>query len=235
MVHSDADKLWLSLAHETTPLFDPLENCKESDLPMFLAHLETICTWRRHLDWNNPYSQIASDAFDIELYSVTEPGNTTDDAPTVRLDWRNMPVAFEYNSKEGVLYRPAFQLKVRNTGERALWFSLLYFGCDYSITNALLPKQLLAKGEAVWASEVFEGHTYRTIPLEIGGNLMMRGIKQIDEFFKVIISTEELDTDSLCQGGVSTAHAASHRQLGFRNETQLRDWRGIEIWIKIMA
>lgn len=229
VVRFDAGSLWLSRTHDTTPLFGRVENCGQADLPAFMARMETVGAWRLRLERHNPYSQIGNDEFAIELYAVIEPGNVSDDAPTVLLDSQQAPVLFQYAEQNGVAHKPAFQLKVRNTGTRPLWFGLLYFGCDYSISNALLPKQLLAGGEEAWASDVFQGYAYRTIPLEIGGDFLAKGVTQIDEFFKLVVSTDELDTDLLCQQGLG----APHRQLGFRQESRQRDWRCVEVCVRV--
>ena len=82
------------------------------------------------------------------------------------MDWQN-PIPFSYEKKDGKWHAPAFRLKITNSGMTKLWFSLVYFGKDFSISNNLLPMHSLDRTESVWASEIYKGQEYQTIPLSI--------------------------------------------------------------------
>ncbi len=83
------------------------------------------------------------------------------------VDWQAGPIAYRYFKNGPTPLLPALQLRIRNTGHRPLWVGLLYLGADFSITNALLPKEALGPGETIWALDTNSGYPFRTIPLRI--------------------------------------------------------------------
>jgi hypothetical protein len=223
---------------EILPTFSKVQGMQEEDIKktytaLILKPRETKVLWQQHLDNNNPYSQITDEAISMKLFQVLEPHNLSDDVPTAFVSCQNAPAVFRYT--DGKKERPpAFQLKISNTGQHPLWCSLLYFGWDYSISNALLPKQMLAPGEEVWAREVFEGHLYKSIPLQISAKDMANRVTQITEFLKMIVCTDELDTDLLCQPGINADPSPPLRHLGLALEKRQRDWKAWTIRIQIV-
>lgn len=135
---------------------------------------------------------------------------------------------FPYFQRDGAFLKPAFQLQLRNTGQRTLWVGLLFLGSDFSMTNALIPKQALGPGEEIWASDVADGYPYRTIPLQIDDSRLAA----IDEYFKVFISTEELHTDMYNQKGLG-AGADAHRAIALRQQPPEKDWAAKTVAVRV--
>jgi hypothetical protein len=232
LIHARDTALWLSLPYNDLPLFQPVQGYDESAALLFLNQTEVVAAWQQRLILEHPDSSIEAGETEIQLYRITEPGNMEDTALSELVNLQNMPIRFEYSMIDGVAYQPAFQFRVRNNGHRALWFSLLYFGCDYSISNVLLPQQMLSPGEEVWASDIVDSYPYRTIPLQIDDNYQTQGVKSILEYLKLIICTEALNTDLLCQEGLKSDDGA-HRQLCLRKKPTQRDWKCVTLEIKI--
>lgn len=236
-IHARDNALWMTRLCEERPLFQRVRGYDPAAIKVLLKRIEVVANWRQILDLSNFSTGILDEEIAIVLYRVVDPGNEENDAPVEVVD-RSRPADFFYVEKGRQWYKPAFQMKIRNTGRRPLWISLLYFSCDFSITNQLLPKQLLAPGEEAWAQDVFEGEVFRTIPLAFDEAYRQQGIKFIEEYFKLLICTEELNTDSFNQKGLDpdTGSVSPTRSLDLRCRTQpeKRDWRAKEIKIAII-
>lgn len=235
IIHVDNEKVWISTKLEIKPLFPPLypENYQENSIITFISNTYRIHRWHKYLALNNPHSQIESTEYEFQLYKITEAGNLNDDAPASLINWQESPVTFEYTSLNSIHCSPAFQLKIKNTTNRPLWFCVLYFSCDYSISNALLSKKLLSPNEETWAFETFKNNIYKTIPLNINDQQIDAGVRQVDEYFKIIISTEEPDSDLICQEGIILSYTEPYRNMGFQSKHRQDDWKYEDIWIRI--
>nr|WP_044234076.1 hypothetical protein [Haliscomenobacter hydrossis] len=128
-----------------------------------------------------------------------------------------------------------FKLKIKNTGYRTLWVSLLYLSEDFGISNVLLPKQALNAGEEVNAADVVNGFPYFVIPLRLEEHHSAKGIHAIEECLKVIISTEEFNTDLFNQKGLPPDEEPMRptRAVGRVKDVVTKDWRTLEIWVRI--
>ena len=151
------------------------------------------------------------------------------------VDWRK-PTLFPYVQANGNWHKPAFQLKIKNTGHRQLTVSLLYLGENFSITNQLIQAQILEPDQEVWALDHADGRTYITIPLQLEDHYLQAGIETIPEFFKVIVCTEPFDTDRFNQSGIPwrvPSAAGVTRALAGRGQIEKPDWQYFEIPILI--
>lgn len=229
LVHAREGAYFLSRSHDFTPLFQRTTGYTEASAADFLKKLDKVANWQQLLDLNNPGTNIGYSEIEIELYRVTEPGNETDDAPVERVDWQAGPAVYTYTN---ATIKPAFQLKLRNTGHRPIWVSMLYLGNDFSITNQLLPKVLLGSGQEMWVQEIFKGQTYRTIPLRIDEIFHRQGITAVDEYMKILHSTEELNTDMYYQKGL-TADVESTRLAGRGDAITGSDWAAKTVWVRV--
>lgn len=232
-IHARDHRLWLSRGQDPLPLADAIAGYEESSRIRLFDQLEAVASWRQVLDLDNPDTGIGEGDLELSLYRVTEPGNEDDNAPVALQDRHAAPVEFKYEQVGSEWKKPAFQLKIKNTSQRTLWCSLLYFGADFSITNALLPKQALNPGEEVWALDIQEDYSYRTIPLQLDASFAARGLTAIDEYLKVLVCTEELDTDLFCQAGWTPDAPVGHRTLDLRRRPAKKDWRSLDLWLRI--
>ena len=235
LLHAVDGALFLSRLHDYAPLFRRVPGYDEAAALFFLQKLETIAAWRQVLDLHHPDTQIRDEEITLDLQRVTEAGNDSNDAPTEAVDWRVPPVLFPYLDKDGKLQPPGFKLKIKNTGRRALWVSLLYLSEDFGISNVLLPKQALNPGEEANAADVVNGFPYFVIPLRLEERHQTKGIHAIEECLKVIISTEEFNTDLFNQKGLPPDEAPLRptRAVGRVRDVVTKDWRTLEIWVRI--
>lgn len=228
LVHARDRALWISRLHNARPLFQRAQGFDETAIEHFLRQMETVASWQQALNLDNPAGGIRDAEIAVELYRVTEPGVEEDDAPVELVDWQTGPVLYRYSRVQEKSVEPDFQLKIRNTGHRTLWVGLLYLGSDFSIDNALCPKQALEPGQEVWALDHFKGYPYRTIRLQIDED----GVSAVDEYLKVLIGTEELDTDLFRQKGL-TADTAPRRGFGRVRQPEQPDWAAKTLHLRI--
>lgn len=225
-VHAKDQHLWLTREEEEEPCFPALESFTKNALADFIQRMEIVVKWQMALELQNGARTIGQNDISIELYRVTEPGNTEDTAPVEKVETMESPAIFKYAQS----LNPAFQLKLRNNSLRPLWVGLLYLGSDYSVTNEILPKRCLEPNQEVWATDLFENYYYRTIPLQIEQN----DRNTIDEYLKIIINTEEFNSDSLCQKGMPPVTTDVLRAYGrLRGKEPVRDWTTRMIALRI--
>lgn len=249
LVHAREQSLYLTRGMELRPLFPPAGLHAGSPPDDFLKALDKVARWQQVLELDNPASSIQEGDLEVCLYRVTDPGNEENDAPVEQLELEGARLLFPYALKGNTWRRPAFQLKVKNTGQKTLWVSLLFMGSDFSISNKLLPGKALAPGEEAWATDVYDNFPYQTIPLEMEAHykaylddylrqMRSRGQQPDEEVLdallcnedclKLIVCTEEFSTDALTQKGVAEEPA---RVQGRRRMLEKPDWTTIEIWL----
>ncbi len=237
LVRAKDNVLSLHKLQDDRPLFQRVPGYDAAAIKIFLARLEVVANWRQILELTNTQSAIKNEEITTMLFCVTEPGNYENNARVALANGQEV-ADFYYTFENAQWHKPAFQLKVTNTGQRPLWVSLLYLGHDFSITNQLLPKQMLAPGEEVWAQEIVGAEIFRTISLHIEDAFLAQGIQSIEEYFKLLICTEELNTDAFNQQGLApdTGAASPLRSLDLRSRIrpEKRDWQAREIVVRIV-
>ncbi|MCB0832474.1 MAG: caspase family protein, partial [Bacteroidetes bacterium] len=231
IIHAKDGAYFLSGLNDDRPIFQRVLNYTQETANIFLKDLEHVAKWQQVLNLYNPDTGIRDGEVKIELKRLSAARKVEemdDDAPMEVVDWQSEPAVFSYINNGGSLYKPALQLRICNTGFRPLWFSVLYLGSDFSVMNRLLPKQVLAPGEETWALDNASGFPYRTIPLQIDDERMA----SVNEFIKIIVSTEELDTDMHNQKGL-VADRGDKRAVVLRQSPKEKDWMTKTIGIQI--
>lgn len=231
LVHAREGAYFLSRTHDVTPLFQRVPGYNETSAVSFLRKLDAVANWQQVLKLHNPDTGIRDSEIDIQLFRLMEArrdDEMDDDVPVEPVDWKAGFAMFSYFQKDGAFLKPAFQLQLRNNGNRTLWVGLLYLGSNFSMTNALIPKQALGPGDEVWASDVVDGYSYRTIPLQIDDSRLAA----IDEYLKVFISTEELNIDMYNQKSLA-ADTDTHRAIGWRQQPQEKDWAAKTVAVRV--
>ncbi len=225
LVHAEENQYWLSRLKDPFPLFKKVDSYGEQQADFFLKQIETVAKWEQVRLLDNPETGIGPEEIQLEFYIITAPGDYAENAPKELADWWNHPV-LAYGRRGEAWYYPAFQLKVRNSGLRPFWFSALFLCSDFSITNRLLPKQLLEPGQEDWARMVAGAYSNATIPVLVEDILYQQDIQVIDEHLKVIITTEEPNTDLFFQEGLEPDPGSSRkkRALVFRHQPEEDDW-----------
>lgn len=221
--------LQLTLPDQERPVFRRVEGYTDDSATMFLNAVEHVAKWRNLIDLSNPRSSIRDDEFEITLYQLKEAGNHEDDDPAAAVDWREATV-FNYDKIDGEWEMPAYRMKIKNTGNRALYVSAAYMSDNFGITNTFLPQKELNPGEEDWMVDIVEEedgsrYPYRTIPLYVDDSYHSWGITEIHEFIKVFVSTDpELNTDGYNQEGLEF-DTAKHKGAGRRkSKPKKHDW-----------
>ena len=152
-----------------------------------------------------------------------------------QLAWQDHPV-LPYTSINGRLYPPSFQIRIKNTSLRPLWFSLIFLGVEFEITNQLLPKTYLAPEQETWATFKEEDFDSRTIPLLIQDKFLERGIYRVHDYLKIFVSTAEFSTDVLNQEGLSKIYREipTKRPGRRRRRIELLDWTCFDIALEVV-
>ena len=187
------------------PLVEQIIGFNEETAEKAIDNLEHIARWNRILETSNPMSSIHSDAVRMELYPLSE----------------NFPIpvsqggaVFTYRKSDGAAGLPRFRLKIINTSHRRLYCTLLYMSSQFAIYTQLFPEGgiWLDSGTEAWAingkiftAEVADGH------ISFGRN-------EVNEIFKLIVSTEEYKSGTLRQ-----------KELNVPKEAQ-KDIMGVELF-----
>ena len=222
LIHAE-DGAFFLLKNSEEQLISPLRQYSIDEAESFVIEIEYILKWFHVLLMNNPFSSINDSELSIVFNRVTEVGNYENDAKTESVSWKT-PTLFKYNILNRQWKYPAFQINIKNTSSRQLSISLLSLAHDYSITNQLIPIQILEPGHDVWALDVQNGKSYITFPLEIDDEYIDMGVETVEEYLKLIVCTEPFETNRLNQKGIPQK-SYSNRKLASRDSINKPDWQ----------
>ncbi|MEN9610173.1 MAG: hypothetical protein RLZZ628_987, partial [Bacteroidota bacterium] len=187
----------------------------------FLNDVDTVASWDSRKRFNNPNTKIPKEYITI----------TVKDAVDARSPMRE-PYIFQQPDAETCA---TVAVSLMNTSPRPLWVSFLMFGCDFSITNQYLPKRELKPGETA----VIEVENEPTIPLFVPEELFSWGVNEVQECFRVFVSSDEPNTDVHNQKGLEMDTRVGQERLvrGKSNTVAVdgEDWRVIDIPYTLVA
>ncbi|HET8989353.1 MAG TPA: caspase family protein [Humibacillus sp.] len=162
------------------------ELCPRADTPdEAIGVLEHIAAWQRVADLSNPATQLPHDAVAVSVVAEIAPG----EVPFAEVDGLHR---FDYHQDPGGAQRPRpFTVSLTNTTQRPLWVSLLDLTDTFGI---------FADAVAAGSTELQPGERL-PIELETGvpDELWDRGVTEVTDLLKLIVSTEEFDPRSLAQ------------------------------------
>ena len=236
-IRAEDGTLQLTLPNDPRPVFRRVEGYGEYEAIGFMDNMELVAKWRNLLEVRNPSSTIQDHEFDFELYQITEAGNYDDDAPLALMDWKEEAV-YRYTNENEEWHQPAFQLKIKNTGFRKLYFSAINMLDNFGITNRFMNLQELDPGQEAWLLDVVDNVPYKTIPLEVDDAYHSWGITEAAEYFKIFISNDpNLDTDLYNQEGLELdVKPTSLTRAGRKGKSSHRklDWTTREIKLRVV-
>jgi hypothetical protein len=182
-------------SEENAPLFPKMKGLGDGLLLVLLNNFSKLAKGVQVMELSNPQTTLNPDFLEVQIYKVTESGNTEDDAPAELMDLTK-PLLFE---QEGELEN-GYRVKIKNNGSEPLWVSALYMDDLFSITNKYLPKQDLNPGSEVWLTEVVENKRrgtrmeYKTLVVQCP-----EGTDQVEDYIKIIACTDEFSTEKYNQ------------------------------------
>ena len=166
-IHAKAGAYYLTTPENPRSLFKRVIGYSEETAFDFLKKIEVVASWNQILNLSKAESRIREEEIELEVLRTTEPGDHSNQAAAKPLDLAS-DLQFAYlKDQSGEWQEPGFRLKIRNTGTRTLWVSLLYLANDFSIGNDLINNEELAPDTEVWALDIDEGERFLTIPLRI--------------------------------------------------------------------
>jgi pimeloyl-ACP methyl ester carboxylesterase len=202
---------------DTVPLFKREAGYNVSTAQRFLKNIETISKWRAKLELDNALTTIADSEFEIKV-----------------LDIANNPMPRPYILKQ-VDDATAFrvQVGVKNVGSRNYWVSALYIGSDFSVSNQFMPKKEIKPGETAW----IEYNNKPSVPFNIQAEYRSWGVNEIQEYFKIFISTDPIDTSIHNQKGLELdVNKGAERSVGEAiPEVPMNDWRTILLPLTVIC
>ena len=208
--------------------------------------LQKIAQWHYFKELQNGISSLNDNILGVDFMHVTEPsGNFLEVVEEAKVsEILDTPPLLTYTANNSLIVNEklegaVFRLKLSNLSKdgMSIWVSVLYFGSDYSITNALLPIQLLNAEEYKWLEyqKSIQHKPAKLIPVHIADSFIQRGITETTEYFKIIVGTGEFDTSGFAQDGLSISNGGN-RAIGAKNsirDFKPSDWYAIDFSVRI--
>jgi hypothetical protein len=251
LIRAIDNQLSLTLPGDQRPVFRRAKGYKAESVGAFLENVEKVAKWERVKSIHNPNTSITDDQFELKWLRVKDPiswdMDEDDNPPTESLDWKQPQVfSYQYNKNEddeSLRWRsPGFQLYLRNTSRRTLFFSVVNLEATFRVSNRFLAQQELGPGEEVWimdrpeADAASDPYAYRTIPLGIDDKLLAQGVSETSEYLKVFISTQEISTDSFVQKPLAMDENWQGVHKAGRDAAQRparHDWRVVDLTMTV--
>lgn len=174
----------------TAPVDDPsVEGARR-----VVRQLDHVARWSRLRDLDNPGSGIHPDELEVEITDVAAPAGTQPGG--------ELHVTYQPD-------RPAIRVRVRNTGRRPLFVSVLGLDDLYAVVSLLRQSwgEWLQPGQELWA------RGGDPVPMSVDARLYAAGVTEVVDFVKVIASTHDFAAEALGQGGLDAPATRSMPQL----------------------
>lgn len=215
------------------PLVRQLEGLNYDNAKKAIRHLNHIARWDRIMELENPGSSLHAEDVRIQLLQSHEDELYPEGKEGIVL---------AYTKADDPNRLPRLRLRLVNTGDRKVFCSLLYLSSMFSIQGVYGDGGVwLNPGETSWA---FRG---RSIRGRIQPGVLATGKREVQETFKLIVSTEEFNNKSLHQQeleapsldllakGTTTRGKYKARSIMFSDEEdeKVDDWQATMISFKI--
>ncbi len=200
--------LRLTKVDNTTPLFRRIKGYDDDSVSAFLSRVDAVVNWRNRLEIANPSTSIGDDAVEITFHDVS-----------------SNPVSERIFVQPNEAMETGMQVSITNKWTKPLWVSAVYFGADFMITNKFLAQKFLNPGETAWV----EYENGKNIPLGIQSEYLSWDVNQLEEFFKIFVSTDEINTYIHNQDGLPLdERSGATRAIGRLASAPISDWRTFE-------
>ncbi len=185
----------LRFAVDTPDLTEP-PGLNANSAQVVALRLEHIVRWISTTRLTNPATDLARDAVRLDVFREGQSGELEplDTSSGLRL---------AYEQREGKLRWPSVQIRLRNTTPDQRFFCMLLDLTEsYSVYAGLLPRGgvWLEPGQEAWATVLVRGRLRKTIDLYIPDDLWRRGVTELRDILKLIVSTDEADATLLQLG-----------------------------------
>ena len=219
------EKYRIAQKDDIRAIVEPRTGFKEKTAKALVKDLDHIARWEKTLHLENKHNPVIKPG-DVELV-VMDPDNKeiTDDGGTITLDQKQ--------NDDGSWTAPQLKFKavMKNKKQVPLYCALLYLANDFSINPSFFPADAHL-GKLVFTDghdkiereqwEVYAGsqhveasvsvNTGLEINFEVPDSFYNQGIHEVEDHFKLIVSTEQFDPLHLHQGALE--EATSFRSTG---------------------
>jgi pimeloyl-ACP methyl ester carboxylesterase len=201
--------LRLTKVDSSTPLFRRVKGYDTGAVTTFLGRVDAVANWRNRLEIANPNTSIGDDAVEITFYDGT-----------------GTPVSERIFNQPNEAMESNMQVSITNKWSKPLWVSAVYFGADFMITNKFLAQKFIQPNEKVWV----EFENGKNIPLAVQPEYLSWGINELEEYFKIFVSTDEINTFIHNQEGLPLDEhtRTTTRAIGRALSAPMHDWRTFE-------
>jgi Caspase domain len=218
LIRAYKDAYRLTKRGDTVPLFKRETGFSDGSAQYFIKSMETVATWKAKIELDNPLTSIKDNEFEIIVLDGA-------DKPLTR------PYLLQQSDDE---HNAPIRVGIKNIGTRNYWVSALYIGSDFGVTNEFLPKKEIKPNETAWV----EYNNKPSIPFLIQKEYLSWGVNEIHEYFKIFISTDEIDTSIHNQSALAldTRESGTRGVMDVESPSVLRsDWRTILLPITIFC
>jgi hypothetical protein len=147
-----------------------------------IARLEHIERWKSTAELNNPSTSIRDDEVEVEIQSG---GKAITDSE----------IRLEYTRAGSTWKEPSVKIRLKNKGQRTLYFALL----DLPETFGIFPMLRAVGSQKLDAGQETFANNGEEIPCSIPDDLWAQGICEIKDVVKVVVGTSEFDARRLAQ------------------------------------
>ncbi|MDB5202344.1 MAG: caspase [Ferruginibacter sp.] len=227
VMHADGDNYYISLPGTMEALMKPLPVASEEAQAFFIERLQLMSKWLQLQELNNPSSQLTAQHYTVEVFRGSASGQFEE------IKDRGIVEDVVYTEQDGDWQQPQVKIHLTNHSAIPLWINAAYLGVDYSVNTGYLQKMELGPGKDGWISFIEDGLTKNVLPLQLDDQYTKLGYTNITEYFKLFISTDKIDLDSLEQSGIElpivhkkSANKGDDRSLGTSGTKGLakREW-----------
>lgn len=183
------------------PLIEQLKGYTIENAEKAIENLVHIARWKRTLELKNPSANLSAKSINISIY---EPDQDKEILPG------SNGYSFRYKKSDGKTAWPRFRIRLNNNSGQRLYVSLLYLSSSFEINPATLPGGgiWLDSGEKAWA---LNGRAITASVSDANYNL---GRKSIQETFKLIMSTSEINAKLMRMKELNDPETVSTRSKG---------------------
>ena len=222
-IQQSGDHLGVSYLYDQRHLAVSNQGHHQQGINDLINRLEYIAKWEQALNLANPNSSFSILNNAVEVFQITEAGNFAENTPHQKVD-PNLPIQLPYLFDGDKWCQPGFRVKIKNTSGQSLWFSALYLGDRYDI-DPILPAKELANGEEAWFQIQVDDYFFTTLGVQLEDFYLEKGLTQITEYIKVIVSTDEFNTIEFQQEGLPwDEFLSSVRSHDRRIHIRHKDW-----------
>jgi pimeloyl-ACP methyl ester carboxylesterase len=219
LIRAYNDAYRLTKRGDEVPLFKRETGFSDSSAQYFIKCMETVATWKAKIELDNPLTSIRDNEFEI-----------------IVLDGADKPLSSPYLLQQlDDEHNARIRVGIKNIGTRNYWVSALYIGSDFGVSNEFLPKKEIKPNETAWV----EYNNKPSIPFLIQKEYLSWGVNEIHEYFKIFISTDEIDTSIHNQSALAldTRDTATRAIMDIEEGPSVlrSDWRTILLPITIFC